>query len=285
MIIVGEATEEPAFLSSLVPLPAWRVEPRASEARILANRHLGDRYWIMTLDARLVADDAMPGQFAMLSIGSRGTHRSLLPRPMAVFNRDKSVGTIDIIYGIYGEGTRRLSEAVPGEVLTVVAPLGRGFSLPRKTTHLLLLGRGIGTCSLGLLATCATRAGMKVSAVLSSRSPGSDVLRPMFESMGLDRVMSVFDSDGTSDAGLLHGEVVQHMGSARPERIATCGSARLLRMSVVLAKEWRAKVEVSVEAHMACGVGYCHCCAVPVGPEREGPLVCRDGPVFGWSER
>ena len=43
-------------------------------------------------------------------------------------------------------------------------------------------------------------------------------------------------------------------------------------------------VQVSLEARMACGIGYCHGCSHgAVGESEEAPLVCREGPVFTAS--
>jgi dihydroorotate dehydrogenase electron transfer subunit len=67
-----------------------------------------------------------------------------------------------------------------------------------------------------------------------------------------------------------------------PSAIMVCGSNRLTAMATKLAQAWEADLQVSLEENMACGIGYCHGCAAPMRsqPDREGPLVCVDGPVF-----
>jgi dihydroorotate dehydrogenase electron transfer subunit len=55
-----------------------------------------------------------------------------------------------------------------------------------------------------------------------------------------------------------------------------------MRLATEVARASGASVQVSIEARMACGLGFCHGCATGiVGASEESPLVCVDGPVFG----
>jgi dihydroorotate dehydrogenase electron transfer subunit len=91
----------------------------------------------------------------------------------------------------------------------------------------------------------------------------------------------VTDAEGTSDITHLRELLSSTLDSAPPQLILTCGSDRLAWLCRELADRWGAEVQVSLEAHMACGLGYCHGCATGTrsGPE-ESPLICKDGPVF-----
>ena len=90
------------------------------------------------------------------------------------------------------------------------------------------------------------------------------------------------DSDGSSDPGRLETRLRELLDDAPPALIAACGSARLEALAQRLAGAWGAEVQVALEAHMACGLGYCHGCSTgDRTASSEAPLVCRDGPVFG----
>ena len=95
------------------------------------------------------------------------------------------------------------------------------------------------------------------------------------EELGFE-LTAVSDDLGTSD--------VAHVRSLVADRsfdlVAVCGSARLTQLALEIGREAGALVQVSLEAHMACGLGYCHGCAAPLSRSDEGPLVCVDGPVF-----
>ncbi|GAB3686867.1 iron-sulfur cluster-binding protein [Saccharopolyspora tripterygii] len=90
------------------------------------------------------------------------------------------------------------------------------------------------------------------------------------------------DAEGTSSVSALRERSHRAFDSDRPQQILTSGSERLTRLAPELAARWHAGAQVSIEAHMACGLGYCHGCAAgDGGSAHDAPLVCRDGPVFG----
>jgi len=264
--------------------PVSPVHSSLARAVVVANDHLGDRYWRMQLSAPEIAGNTQPGQFVMLTVTPSGPSNWVLPRPMAVADRDETRGTIDVVYGTHGWGTRQMAGICTGDELTVVGPQGNGFRLDAGTKHLLLVGRGIGLCSLSLLAVAASTRGIAVSAVLSARDREANVLVPFFEAVPGVQVLAVLDADGSSDPAVLGPRLHALLDEVPADQIATCGSRRLLRMSAALAARTGAALQVAVEAHMACGMGYCHGCSAWVeGADQEGPLVCRDGPVFAWS--
>jgi dihydroorotate dehydrogenase electron transfer subunit len=66
--------------------------------------------------------------------------------------------------------------------------------------------------------------------------------------------------------------------------IMTCGPNAMMRAVVSIAKNHGIPCFVSVEGEMACGIGACLGCALPL---RDGPrpfaYACTDGPVFDAS--
>jgi dihydroorotate dehydrogenase electron transfer subunit len=53
-----------------------------------------------------------------------------------------------------------------------------------------------------------------------------------------------------------------------------------------MAKRMGVEHYTSLEAYMACGIGVCHGCAVPIGTEAKWDYlrVCKEGPVFNAEE-
>jgi dihydroorotate dehydrogenase electron transfer subunit len=173
--------------------------------------------------------------------------------------------------------------------MTIVGPLGRGFTIPTRARSILLLGRGIGNCSLTMLVPEAVSRGVRVTVVVSARQADALVGGDTCRDAGAAEVLEVVDSDGTSDPAW----VLAALGPSATSHDAyyICGSRRLLELAARLAHDAgrggpadHAEVQVSLEAHMACGLGYCHGCAAGrPGLPAETPLVCRDGPVFRWA--
>lgn len=257
----------------------WQTGPACGDAVVLYNMHHRDRYWRMRLQVPGLAGPAMPGQFAMLTVARPGEAAPPLPRPMAVFDTGPG-NEIEIVYGVVGSGTRRLTGFRAGERLLTVVPLGRGFAVPAGTRRMLLLGRGIGTCSLTLLAARAVAEGVDVTAVASGRHGDAVVGEDFYRECGAT-VIAVHDRDGSSDVGWLDRMLSARFDGDPPEFVAACGSRRLRALAGDLGRRWRAEVQVAMEAHMACGLGYCHGCSTgSATATSEAPLVCRDGPVF-----
>lgn len=287
------ATQAPPIVR-LVPLPpAGPLAPHVArpllvEAPVVANTPIAPEYFRLTLDAPGIAEAARPGQFVMLTIAREDELAPVLPRPMAIYSVSRARGTVDVVYRTVGSGTQRMATWQPGERMTTVGPLGRGFTIPRNARSILVMGRGIGVCSITTLVHEATELGVEVTVVLSARD--RDLL------VGLDTcceagaaVIEVVDADGSSDPARL----ARRLGHASHTHDAyyVCGSHRMLELAARLAHHpvrgstaTHAEVQVSLEAHMACGLGFCHGCAAGrPGLPAETPLVCRDGPVFRWA--
>lgn len=270
----------------LVPLPrAAGGEPALLEAPVLRNDRLGDRYVWLRLDAPAVARRALPGQFVMLTAARDADPGPVLPRPMALLDWDAGTGHVDVVYGVVGEGTARLASFAPGERMVTVGPLGRGFDLDAGSRRVLLVGRGIGTCSLTALARAAAGRGVEVVALDSARHPGALVGRSVYRDAGLDELIEVTDADGGSEVTRVEDRLRAVLRGRPVQQVFTCGSGRLFDLCRRLAADTDADLQVSLEAHMACGLGYCHGCSTGRrSDEAEDPLICRDGPVFRWRD-
>lgn len=261
-----------------------RPSPTLNRSTIVEHRHTADRYWHLRIHAPQIAATAQPGQFLMLTIARPHELGPVLPRPMAIYDWDLESGHVDVMYGVVGAGTTRLTSFRPGEQITTVGPLGRGFALDPTAERVLLVGRGIGTCSLTALASDAVRQGTEVIAVDSARTAHALIADAAYRRAGVSKLYQVTDADGSSDPQGLGERLQRDLDQAPPQQIFVCGSNRLINLCVQLANSgWRANLQVSLEAHMACGLGFCHgCSSGQRTADAEAPLICRDGPVFQW---
>jgi dihydroorotate dehydrogenase electron transfer subunit len=278
------------------PQPVW------DAAEVLVHEPVGERYRRLVLASATIARTAQAGQFLMVTVPPHSGDTILLPRPMAIHRRRPATparpattdqpatasvpGTVELIYGIVGRGTRALAAVPVGGTLQLTGPLGRGFEFPVGTRSAVLIGRGVGVCGVMGAAEDAAAAGIRTTMVLSGRSPLQLLGRTDCAELGV-RVIEATDDDGSSDLATLGERLRGHFDSATPDRtppdvVMVCGAGVLARLAAELGAHWGVPVQASLEAHMACGLGYCHGCAAPVrtDPSVEGPLVCADGPVF-----
>jgi dihydroorotate dehydrogenase electron transfer subunit len=210
---------------------------------------------------------------------------------MAIY-RDASLTTslvagagphIEVLYRVVGRGTTLRSEMVAGQSVSIVGPLGRGFSLGKESGEALLVGGGTGIASLYELAAALVRGGRGVTVLLGARSELDLIGREDFE--GLDVELVCTTEDGSlGETGLVTAPLRERLASA-PEGscVYACGPTPMMRAAADLAENLGVRCYVSLENPMACGFGVCLGCAAP---RREGgfALVCRQGPVFDASE-
>ena len=273
------ATDSVSVRLACIP-DVGRAEPTLEYAPVLDHVEVAPDHYLTTLDAAPMAERAAPGQFMMLTVARAGEDSPVLPRPMALYDWDAAAGRVRVMYRVFGDGTARLAAWPIGEPMVAVGPLGRPFTLADTTHGLLLLGRGIGICSLTALAAQARARGVAVHAVVSARRPDALIAVDDLTAIGAT-VWPVVDTDGSSDVERLGPRLHRWLQDRSIDQVAVCGSERLLRLGAEIGRHHQARVEVSLEARMACGLGYCHGCSTgEKGLAAEAPLVCKDGPIF-----
>ncbi|HTZ11679.1 MAG TPA: dihydroorotate dehydrogenase electron transfer subunit [Candidatus Margulisiibacteriota bacterium] len=248
------------------------------EARIIQNKKLRADFYACILSAPEIARRAEPGQFINVKVASGAS--LLLRRPFSINSvlGDK----IKIIYQVLGEGTKLLSEKKRGGYLDIIGPLGSGFEYKLRQPFLLVAG-GMGVAPLTFLAQSAANIGNKKSnaegTVLIGAKTASQLLcEKEFRKLGFD--VKIATDDGSRGfkgrvTELLKG--VLSLG-CRYTALYSCGPHPMLKEVAFIAKRHKIPAEVSLEEHMACGIGACLGCVVATrfGLKR----VCKEGPVF-----
>jgi len=254
--------------------------PLRTQATVLENRSEGGTSRRLVL--RVAGWPGFgPGQFLMVSPGPRSAvdrTDPLLPRPMAVYRARPGDGgaEVEILYKVVGRGTGLLAEALPGQRVGVVGPLGRSFALPEPGERALLVAGGTGIASVYELAARAR--GSAVAVLLGARSRDDLMGVEDFEALGV--AVRIATEDGSRGVrGLVTELLAEALGDPAPARIYACGPTPMMRRCAELAAERGHPCVVSLENRMACGFGVCLGCAAPLR-EAGYALVCRDGPMF-----
>ncbi len=249
---------------------------------VLENLPIAPEHYRMRLQAPR-ASTGLPGQFTMVRTAPDEDAHLLLPRPMAVYRYRPDDGEIDLVYRVIGEGTLAMSERRKGERVEIMGPVGTPFIVHPGTRGVLLVGRGIGTCSLMALAEDASRRDLSVYGLLSGRATDVVLGTEVFDSLAR-KYETANDGDGSSSMERVRPYLAEILNLDEVGQAFVCGANRLVDLTCELAAESGVEVQVSLEAPMACGLGYCHGCATGAfGEMEESPLVCRDGPVFRAS--
>lgn len=258
-------------------------------ARVVSNEREGPANLRLVLE---VGDwpDWQPGQFVMLSPGSETgalRHDPLLPRPMAIFASYGEPGheRIEVLYKVAGRGTQLLAEAVVGDRVRVVGPLGQGFETAALAPRSILVGGGTGAASLYGLAR-AGRSGSSVTAILGAQRSELLMAACDFEKLGVDLRFATEDGS-RGRKGLVTDvlvEVLAETAEANVEtRLFACGPTAMMRACNDLALAAGVPCSVALENRMACGFGVCLGCAVPMAGGGFS-LVCHRGPVYDAAD-
>jgi dihydroorotate dehydrogenase electron transfer subunit len=270
-------------VSSYLTAPAPRAErpPVQREVEVLAARPVG-AYVELVLAAPEVAERAQPGQFVAFAVGGPMT-ANLLRRSIAIAGTGSGPagGTVTVVVAPHGPGSTWLAQRRPGDVVDVVAPLGRPFPLPEPGTTALLVGGGYGAAALVGLAALLRSRGSRVLAVTGAAD--ADRLCSVDELGALADVLAVTTDDGSAGrAGRVTVAVDELVGEAGVAY--ACGPMPMLRAVADAATATGVPSYVAVEESMACGIGVCMTCVLPVvGKDGRTRFSrsCTEGPVFG----
>lgn len=236
-----------------------------------------DTYWMQLECGDLVEQTfCAPGQFIHIACGPHFLRR---PISVATCQSDVPDDGLSIVFQVRGEGTRWLAQRRKGETLDVLGLLGNGFSMVPGGRYL-LAGGGIGVPPL---YGCAQYADGKATAVLGFRS-AQQVIMPQMFAESCEGVFLCTDDGSLGFHGFVHQKVAEILDKDKDfTAVLACGPKPMLKGVAQVAAQYGIPCQVSMEERMACGVGACLGCAIPMA---DGSMkhVCKDGPVFDATE-
>jgi dihydroorotate dehydrogenase electron transfer subunit len=273
------------------------------DARVLSHEAFAGQQYVMRLAAPETAARATAGSFVHLTVDANIPMR----RPLSIMRVDREAGWIELLYKIHGAGLAHFAQRRAGDTVSLLGPIGQGFTPHAERPRALLIGGGVGIPPMVFLADELRgrgAEGFRPFAILGSEIPFPFRARPstiVVPGMpdGVIGCMPLLDEWGvpsrlTSRAGypgchdgyvtdLARLWLAQLDANTRNEvEIFSCGPTPMLRAVAQLARDFSVPCQVSLEEYMACAVGGCAGCAVQVETP-QGPAmkrVCVDGPVF-----
>ncbi|MCU1590226.1 MAG: dihydroorotate oxidase electron transfer subunit [Frankiales bacterium] len=257
--------------------------PVQVQGEVLSMRRVG-AYNAMTIVAPGIAERTKPGHFVALQVG--GAESSMmLRRAFAIYDvKERGVygGTVEFIFSVHGKGTAWLAARRPQDKLDVVGPLGKPFRLPQGRVNATLVGGGYGSAPLLPLAKVLRERGCRVDFVLGAAS--IDRLFGQLDAKRMSSSIAVTTDDGSmGERGRVSDVLPQVLDRTGCDVVYACGPMAMLRAVSELAAERGIPAQVAVEESMACGIGVCMTCVLPVvGDDGVSRMVrsCVEGPVF-----
>lgn len=247
-------------------------------ALVKSQKEIAPDIYDMRLCTKL-ALQAVPGQFICLYPKDKST---LLPRPISICEADGKEGIIRIVYRIAGKGTAEFSAYKEGDTVEILGTLGNGFPYEKaEGKSVFLMGGGIG---IPPMLELAKRMRAKKQIIAGYRDAGT-FLKEDLEQHGKIYVATEDGSVGS------RGNVMDAVreNDLKADMIFACGPMPMLRAVKAYAEEKGIPAYISLEEHMACGVGACLGCVVKTKETDHhshvhNARICTDGPVFEARE-
>jgi dihydroorotate dehydrogenase electron transfer subunit len=269
---------------------------RDVEARVISNTRLSSDYNVIALAAPEIAEATQPGQFVMVKSGRSAD--PLLRRPFSVFEVLRSNNRVEgltLLSKRIGVTTKILYDAVEGDTIACLGPLGRPFDVVDPPAEAWMIAGGVGLAPFATLGQALLARGTKTTLFYGARTSAELFYLDWFESRGIRLVLATEDGSTGDRARItapLEGELkdrrIPDPGSRIPDvMIYACGPEPMLEAVAHVAAKFRRPSQVSVERTMGCGMGGCYSCVIPV---RDGPnghhyvRSCIGGPVFRGDE-
>ena len=272
------------------------------DAEVIAVSTFPGEQFITRLSAPRCSLHAVAGSFVHIQCDDALPMR----RPLSIMRADPGAGWIDILYKIVGAGLRALAGRKVGDRMSVIGPVGQGFSPSTQRHKTLLIGGGVGIPPMIFLAetlkdsdddwqpmvvmgseipfpfelTKSAIAADWLPGEISSTMPLLDGWRVPARLASLSGFRGVYRGYVTD----LASEWLKHQDeeALAQTEIFACGPVAMLQAVAKIAREYRLPCQVSLEEFMACAVGGCAGCTVLV-QTKDGPTmkkVCVEGPVF-----
>ena len=236
-------------------------------------------YLHMVLDAPEVGE-VQPGNFAAVAVGGIGS--GMLLRRAFSIHKSTPGETLEIIFAAHGQGTQWLATQSSGDEIDVVAPLGKPFVLPRAAIPCVIVAGGYGAAPMELLARELRVRGCRVDVILGAAT--QEKLFGVLDLKAVSDSVTVTTDDGTSGVrGRVTDVLADLIQKNNSQAVYACGPMPMLQAVAKVSQDNGAFSQCAVEESMACGIGVCMTCVLPViGDDGVTRMArsCVDGPVF-----
>lgn len=251
-------------------------------AEVVSNKKVG-AYHHMVFAVGELANSAKPGNFVAISVGGESS-QLVLRRAFAIyrtFDRGATGGLLEIVVAPHGPGSTWLTNQQAGAKIDLIAPLGTAFGIPTQPVRALLVGGGYGSAPLFGLSEVLKNRGCRVDMVLGA-STAMKIYAPLDGKRSVSSLTVTTEDGSTGKTGKVTDVIREIIEANEIDIIYSCGPMGMLEAINEIAEEYNLVHQCSIEESMACGIGVCMTCVLPIKGE-DGQIrmlrSCIDGPV------
>ncbi|MEY3169087.1 MAG: hypothetical protein RL421_330 [Actinomycetota bacterium] len=263
------------------------------DVEIISNKKVGAYHHIVFAVGDM-ASYAKPGNFVAISVGGSGSSM-ILRRAFAIYrasDRGQYGGTIELVVAPHGQGSRWLTSLEIHDHVNMVGPLGTHFGIPVEPVNALLVGGGYGSAPLFGLAEVLKERGCRVDMVLGASVAGK-IYAPLEGKRSVNSLTITTEDGSAGTQGRVTDVMPDLIAKYKSEIVYSCGPMGMLAAVDAVSQRFNMMHQCAVEESMACGIGVCMTCVVPMKDENgivKMTRSCIDGPVMDgekviWDSR
>jgi dihydroorotate dehydrogenase electron transfer subunit len=219
----------------------------------------------------------------------------ILRRAFAIYrasDRGQYGGTIELVVAPHGQGSRWLTSLEIHDHVNMVGPLGTHFGIPVEPVNALLVGGGYGSAPLFGLAEVLKERGCRVDMVLGASVAGK-IYAPLEGKRSVNSLTITTEDGSAGTQGRVTDVMPDLIAKYKSEIVYSCGPMGMLAAVDAVSQRFNMMHQCAVEESMACGIGVCMTCVVPMKDENgivKMTRSCIDGPVMDgekviWDSR
>lgn len=242
--------------------------------KILSKKQLSEDVFMMRVEAPLIAEERLPGQFIILQMDNEYGERI----PLTIADASTKEGSITIIFQVVGKTTLELSNLNEGDVINnLVGPLGKPTHIEKFGT-VICVGGGIGVAPMHPIAQGMKEAGNHVVIIMGARN--KDLIVMEEEMAAIADELIICTDDGSYGRKALVTEPLKEYceKDPKPAMVIAIGPPIMMKFCAETTRPYKVPTQVSLNTIMVDGTGMCGGCRVNIGDEVK--FVCVDGPEF-----
>lgn len=248
---------------------------------VVSNEPVADGLARIVLRAPELAAALAPGQFVNVHVP--GDASQILRIPLSFSHADAASGTVEIVYAVVGDGTRRLSEMAAGEASTAVGPCGSPWPAVEGASRACVVAGGVGITPIVACARMLAASGVAFDAVVGAQTSGRLWGADALEGLGAGTVAVTTDDGTAGRRGFTTDALADLLAAGDYDVVYACGPEVMMAGVARLCREAGVACRVSMERMMCCGFGACGTCNVAMA-DGTYKSCCKDGPVFDAEE-
>lgn len=252
---------------------------------VLSKENLLEEIFKLILSSPYISKTAKPGNFVHIKVSSNDY--PLLRRAFSIHSVNEKEKSFEILFKVVGKGTEVLSKVAPGDTLDLLGPIGNTFSLPSRGKEIVLVAGGMGIAPLWFFLSrlIKTTEKMKLTFFFGVKNKKELLYVEEFKKIRTDLIVTT-DDGSVGRKGLVTDvflKAIRKKTDLQKLVVYSCGPQMMLQRMSEIAKSLDLSCQISLETHMACGVGACWGCVIKLN-DGTCRRVCVDGPVFDAKE-